>query len=108
MADERTPMSRTRLALGALATAVLCGLPAQAAAHQPPKGVAWYVKRLANRTLVSTGTPAEQLVQRVECQARSYPRYVCRGTFADGSQVQWGRVTLTDAGDLRVGADAVL
>ena len=101
-------MSRTRIALGAVAAVVLCAAPAQAAAHQPPKGVAWYVKRLANRTLSSTGTPPEQLLQTVECALRAYPRYVCRGTFADGSQVRWTRVTLTDAGDLRVGANSVL
>jgi hypothetical protein len=101
-------MHRTRLAVSALAIAALCAIPAQALARQSPRGVAWYVKRLANRTLSSTGTPRAQLIQVVECTPRAYPRYICRGTFGDGSQILWAKVTLTDRGELRVYGNSVV
>jgi hypothetical protein len=95
------------VAATAVAGAILAAPAGAAAPHPSASVVAWHVLELANRTLASTGTPRAERVQVVVCAPRAYPRYSCRGTFADGSRLRWPHVTLTDAGALSVGANTV-
>ncbi len=90
-----------------MAGAIVAGPSGAASPHTSASVVAGHVLELANRTLASTGTPPAQRVQAVVCASRAYPRYTCRGIFADGSRLRWAHVTLTDAGALSVGANTV-
>jgi hypothetical protein len=99
-------MPSSPLIVAALATSAMLALPAAAAARMPTGAVAAHVLSLANSTLSSTGTPASQLIQTVGCTRHRYPRYTCIATFADGSQILWRHVTLTNSGELTVGASS--
>ena len=99
-------MPSSPLIAAALTTSALLALPAIAAARVPTGAVAAQVLSLANSTLSSTGTPSSQLIQTVGCTRHRYPRYTCVATFADGSKILWRHVTLTNAGELVVGASS--